>query len=157
WIRTVAADRESIYACYVLEPGSGRLLGAVSLRDLMMADPDALVTSIMRRRPITIGAHEPQQRVAEKISRYNLLAVPVLEKDGGVVVLAPVADVIDVWLEEEPERSLRRGGVEPGALDLPYLATPFWTLVRKRATWLVVLFLGEMLTATAMGYFENEI
>ena len=157
WIRTVAADRESIYACYVLEPGSGRLLGAVSLRDLMMADSGAPVTAIMRRRPITIGAQEPQQRVAEKISRYNLLAVPVLEADGRVVGFVTVDDVIDVLLEEETERSLRMGGVEPGALDLPYMATPFWTLVRKRATWLVVLFLGEMLTATAMGYFENEI
>jgi magnesium transporter len=157
WIRTVAADRESIYACYVLEPSTGRLLGAVSLRDLIMADRAAPATSIMRRRPVAVGAYEPQQRAAEKISRYNLLAVPVLEVDGRVVGFVTVDDVIDVLLEEETERSLRMGGVEPGALALPYLATPFWTLVRKRATWLVLLFLGEMLTATAMGYFESEI
>jgi magnesium transporter len=81
----------------------------------------------------------------------------VLEEDGRVVGFVTVDDVIDVLLEEETERSLRMGGVEPGALDQPYLSTPFWTLVRKRATWLVVLFLGEMLTATAMGYFEDEI
>ena len=156
-IRTVAAEKESIYACYVLEPGSGRLLGAVSLRDLIMADQSAPVTEIMRRKPISVGAHEPQERAADKISRYNLLAVPVLERDGQVVGFVTVDDVIDVLLEEETERSLRMGGVEPGALDQPYMSTPFWTLVRKRATWLVVLFLGEMLTATAMGYFEDEI
>ena len=156
-IRAVAADKESIYACYVLDPGSGRLLGAVSLRDLMMADAATPVPTIMRTHPISIRAHDPQQRAAEKIGRYNLLAVPVLEEDGRVVGFVTVDDVIDVMVEEETEDALRMGGVEPGALDQPYLATPFTTLVRKRATWLVVLFLGEMLTATAMGYFEEEI
>jgi magnesium transporter len=156
-IRTVAADKESIYACYVLEPASDRLLGAVSLRDLIMADPDALVAAIMRRRPISVGAHEPQQRVAEKISKYNLLAVPVLEEAGRVVGFVTVDDVIDVMVEAETENALRMGAVEPGALDQPYMSTPFSTMVRQRATWLVILFLGEMLTATAMGYFEGEI
>jgi magnesium transporter len=156
-IREVAADKETIYACYVLEPGSDRLLGAVSLRDLVMADPNASVTAIMRRRPISVGAHEPQERVAEKISKYNLLAVPVVEDAGRVVGFVTVDDVIDVMVEEETENALRQGGVEPGALDQPYMSTPFSTMVRKRATWLVVLFLGEMLTATAMGYFEDEI
>jgi magnesium transporter len=68
-----------------------------------------------------------------------------------------VDDVIDVLVEEETKRALRIGGVEPGALDEPYMTTPLMTLVRKRAGWLVLLFLGEMLTATAMGYFEEEI
>jgi magnesium transporter len=156
-IRKVAADSESIYACYVLEPASDHLLGAVSLRDLIMADPGAPVTAIMRKWPITVAARDPQQRVAEKISKYNLLAVPVLEEDGRVVGFVTVDDVIDVMVEEETERVLRMGGVEPGALDLPYLSTSFGTMVRKRASWLVILFLGEMLTATAMGYFEDEI
>jgi magnesium transporter len=156
-IRKVAADSESIYACYVLEPASDHLLGAVSLRDLIMADPGAPVTAIMRKWPITAAARDPQQQVAEKISKYNLLAVPVLEEGGKVVGFVTVDDVIDVMVEEETERVLRMGGVEPGALDLPYLSTSFGTMVRKRASWLVILFLGEMLTATAMGYFEDEI
>ncbi len=133
-IRVVAGDKESIYACYVLEAGSDRLLGAVSLRDLIMADLDAQVTAIMRRRPISVGVHEPQQRVAEKISKYNLLAVPVVEEEGRVVGFVTVDDVIDVMVEEETENALRMGGVEPGALDQPYMATPFTTMVRKRAT-----------------------
>jgi magnesium transporter len=111
----------------------------------------------MRRRPISVGAHEPQQRVAEKISKYNLLAVPVLEEAGRVVGFVTVDDVIDVMVEAETENALRMGAVEPGALDQPYMSTPFSTMVRQRATWLVILFLGEMLTATAMGYFEGEI
>jgi magnesium transporter len=156
-IRQVAADKESIYACYVLAPTSRALLGAVSLRDLMMADPAAAVTAIMRKRPISVGAQDPQQRVAEKISKYNLLAVPVLEEGGQVVGFVTVDDVIDVMVEEETGNALRMGGVEPGALDQPYMSTPFATMVKKRATWLVILFVGEMLTATAMGYFEDEI
>jgi magnesium transporter len=122
-IRRVAADSESIYACYV-EPGSRHLLGAVSLRDLMMADPQAQVTAFMQRCPITVAARDPQQRVAEKISEYNLLAVPVLEDDERVVGFVTVDDVIDVMVEEETERALRMGGVDPGALDLPCSRLP---------------------------------
>jgi magnesium transporter len=156
-IKGYAAEKETIYACYVQEEGSGRLIGAVSLRDLVLADPVRTVASIMRRKPVSVGAHETQKEVAAKISKYNLLAIPVLETDGRIVGFVTVDDVIDVLVEEETERALRMGGVEPGALDLPYIATPFATMVQKRATWLVVLFLGEMLTATAMGYFEDEI
>jgi magnesium transporter len=115
------------------------------------------VTEIMRRKPISVAASEPQDRVAEKISRYNLLAVPVVEEGGRVVGFVTVDDVIDVLVEEDTEAMLRMGAVEPGALEAPYMATPFLSLVRKRATWLVILFVGEMLTATAMGYFEDEI
>jgi magnesium transporter len=156
-IKRYAAEKETIYACYVLEEGSGRLLGAVSLRDLVLADPKASVSSIMRRRPISVDARASQSEVATKISKYNLLAIPVLEADERVVGFVTVDDVIDVLVDEETQRSLRMGGVEPSALDLPYVATPFAAMVKKRATWLVVLFLGEMLTATAMGYFADEI
>jgi magnesium transporter len=156
-IRAVAAERETIYSCYVVEAQSGRLLGAISLRDLVMADPRRPISEIMRRRPITVRALDPQEQVAEKISKYNLLAVPVLEEDGRVVGFVTVDDVIDVLVEEETERELRMGAVEPGALDQPYMSSTFVTMVQKRATWLVILFLGEMLTATAMGYFEDEI
>jgi magnesium transporter len=156
-IKRYAADKETIYACYVIEDGTGRLLGSVSLRDLVLADPAAAVASVMRRKPVTVSAQESQKEVAIKISKYNLLAIPVLEADGRVMGFVTVDDVIDVLIEEETERALRMGGVEPGALEMPYIATPFRTMVKKRATWLVVLFLGEMLTATAMGYFEDEI
>lgn len=156
-IKSYAAEKETIYACYVQEEGSGKLIGAVSLRDLVLADPAKTVDSIMRRKPVSVGAYDTQKEVAAKISKYNLLAIPVLETAGQIVGFVTVDDVIDVLVEEETERALRMGGVEPGALELPYIATPFATMVKKRATWLIVLFLGEMLTATAMGYFEDEI
>ena len=156
-IGQVAGDRETIYACYVLEPGTGHLLGAVSLRDLVIADPNRSVSAVMRRHPVVVHVGDRKEEVAEKVSRYNLLAIPVLEQDGRVVGFVTVDDVIDILLEEETNRALRSGAVEPGALDEPYMTTPLLTLVRKRASWLVLLFLGEMLTATAMGHFEEEI
>ena len=156
-IRQVAADRETIYACYVLEPGTGHLLGAVSLRDLVIADPGRQISAVMRRHPVTVHVEDKKEEVADKVSRYNLLAIPVLEYDGRVVGFVTVDDVIDILLEEETNRALRSGAVESGALDEPYMSTPLITLVRKRASWLVLLFLGEMLTATAMGHFEDEI
>jgi magnesium transporter len=81
----------------------------------------------------------------------------VLENDGRVVGFVTVDDVIDVILEEGTEDALKMGAVEVGAGDEPYAATPFWTLIRKRAGWLLILFFSEMLTATAMGRFEGEI
>src|SRR5437016_9999565 len=84
-IRSVAREKESIYACYVMEPTTGRLLGAVSLRDLVMTELERPVTEVMRRKPVTVHALEDQEAVAKKIAKYNLLAVPGLEKDESVV------------------------------------------------------------------------
>jgi len=112
---------------------------------------------VMRKRPVTVNALDDREAVASKIAKYNLLAVPVLEKDGSVCGFVTVDDVVDVMIEEGTEDALKMGAVESGAMDEPYTATPFWKLVRKRAGWLLVLFLSEMLTATAMGRFEEEI
>ena len=156
-IRAVAREKESIYACYVMEADTGRLLGAVSLRDLVMAELNTPINQVMRRKPVTVNALEDQESVAQKISKYNLLAVPVLEENGNVVGFVTVDDVIDVLIEEGTEDFLRMAAVEPGALDKPYLQISLPLLIRKRAGWLVILFLGEMLTATAMGFFEKQI
>ena len=156
-IRAVAREKESIYACYVLEPRTKHLLGAVSLRDLVMAELEDPLTKVMRTKPITVTALEDQESVAQKIGKYNLLAVPVLEQDASVVGFVTVDDVIDVLIEEGTEDILRLAAVEPGALDKPYMQITLPTMIKKRAGWLVILFLGEMLTATAMGFFEKEI
>jgi magnesium transporter len=104
-----------------------------------------------------VSALDDQEVVAAKIAKYNLLAVPVLEADGRLVGFVTVDDVVDVLIEEGTEDALKMGAIEVGARDEPYAATPFWSLIRKRAGWLLVLFLSEMLTATAMGRFEEEI
>ena len=156
-IRSVAREKESIYACYVMEPVTGHLLGAVSLRDLVMADLEKSVTEVMRRKPITVSALDDQEAVAKKIAKYNLLAVPVLEKDGSLVGFVTVDDVIDVLVEEQTEDLLRMAGVEPGALDKPYFDNPILRVVRKRIGWLLLLFVAEMFTGTVLRHYEGEL
>ena len=156
-IRAVAREKESIYACYVLEPATGTLVGAISLRDLVMAELNQRVSAVMRRKPITVEAREDQESVANKIAKYNLLAVPVLEKDGSVVGFVTVDDVIDVMIEEQTEDILRMAAVEPGALDKPYFDNPVMRVVRKRIGWLLFLFVAGTLTSKVLHSFEDEL
>ena len=156
-IRAVAREKESIYACYVLEPGTGKLVGAISLRDLVMAELNQPVSAVMRRKPVTVEAREDQESVANKIAKYNLLAVPVLEKDSSVVGFVTVDDVIDVMIEEQTEDILRMAAVEPGALDKPYFQNPVLRVVRKRIGWLLFLFVAGTLTSKVLHSFEDEL
>jgi magnesium transporter len=156
-IRAVAREKESIYACYVLEGGTDKLLGAVSLRDLVMAELDAPLAKVMKRKPVTVAAFDDQEAVAKKIGKYNLLAVPVVEEDGSVVGFVTVDDVIDVLVEEQTEDILRMAGVEPGALDKPYFSNPILRVVRKRIGWLLLLFVAGTLTSAVLHRFENEL
>lgn len=156
-IRAVAREKESIYACYIMDPGTAHLLGAVSLRDLVMAELDTPVTQVTQRKPITVNAQDDQEAVAKKIAKYDLLAVPVLEDDGSVVGFVTVDDVIDVLIEEQTEDILRMAGVEPGALDKPYFDNPILLVVRKRIGWLMLLFVASTLTGTVMQHYEGEL
>jgi magnesium transporter len=156
-IRSVARERESIYACYVLEPGSGRLLGAVSLRDLVMAELDQQLEKVMRRKPVSVSALDDQELVANKIAKYNLLAVPVLEKDGSVVGFVTVDDVVDVFIEEGTEDVLKMAAIEGGALDKPYFQTSVATAVRRRIGWLMLLFLAQTLTGSVMRHYQSDL
>jgi magnesium transporter len=155
-IRSVAREKESIYACYVLD-AEGKLLGSVSLRDLVMAELSTPILQVMRRKPVVVNALDDQEEVARKIGKYNLLAVPVLEKDGTVVGFVTVDDVIDVITEEQTEDILRMAAVEPGALDRPYFENPVFHVVRKRIGWLLLLFVAETFTGTVLRYFEGEL
>jgi magnesium transporter len=156
-IRTVAREKESIYACYIIAPETNRLLGAVSLRDLVMAELDRPLLEIVRRKPVTVNALDDQEVVAQKIGKYNLLAVPVLEQDGSVVGFVTVDDVIDVLIEESTEDILRMAAVEPGAMDKPYFHNPILRVVRKRIGWLMLLFVAGTLTSAVLHRFENEL
>jgi magnesium transporter len=156
-IRSVAREKESIYACYVLEPETERLLGALSLRDLVMAELNQPITEVMRHKPVTVHTGDDQETVANKIAKYNLLAVPVLEDDSRVVGFVTVDDVIDVMIEEQTEDILRMAAVEPGALDRPYFDNPIFRVVQKRIGWLLFLFVASMLTSKVLHSFENEL
>ena len=156
-IRAVAREKESIYACYIMDPETDRLIGAVSLRDLVMAELDRPLLKVCRLKPVTVNVQDDQEVVAQKIGKYNLLAVPVVEQDGSVVGFVTVDDVIDVLIEEQTEDLLRMAAVEPGAMDKPYFDNPILRVVRKRIGWLMLLFVAGTLTSAVLHRFENEL
>lgn len=156
-IRLVAQEKESIYACYVMEPETDRLLGAVSLRDLVMTELDCPLTKMMRRKPVTVNVLDDQEEVAKRIGKYNLLAVPVIEQDGSVVGFVTVDDVIDVLIEEQTEDIMHMAAVAPGAMDKPYFDNPIFRVVRKRIGWLLLLFVAGTLTSAVLHRFESEL
>jgi len=156
-VRSVAREKESIYACYVLEADTSRLVGSLSLRDLVMADLTKSVTEVMRKKPVTVAALDDQEAVANKIAKYNLLAVPVLEKDGSVVGFVTVDDVIDVLINEQTEDVLKMAAIEGGALDRPYFENSIPLVVRKRIGWLLLLFVAETFTGTVLRHYEGEL
>ena len=155
-IRAVGRAMETVYVIYLLDSERDTLVQTVSLRDLVVADPLASVADVgNRRKPLAVPPHTDREEVARIISRYDLLALPVLDETGHVLGIVTVDDVIDAIVREQTEDVHRFGGVE--ALDEPYTEIAFTRMIRKRAGWLCALFLGEMLTATAMGRFEGEI
>ena len=155
-IREVGERMETVYTIYVLEPVSRQLIHVVSLREVLLADPAAPVTTIgVLRAPVSVRALTDQEDVARLISKYNLLALPVIDEGRHVLGIVTVDDIIDALVQEQTEDVQKFGGME--ALDEPYTQISFGAMIRKRAGWLCALFLGEMLTATAMGHFEGEI
>jgi magnesium transporter len=155
-VRKVAREKETVYAIYVVDPKDGRLVHVVSLRDLLVAEPGAGVLDVGKRRPpLTVHARDSRDDVTCVISKYNLLAAPVVDEAGRLLGIVTVDDVIDAIVVEQTQQAQRFGGME--ALDKPYTQIGFFTMIRKRAGWLCVLFLSEMLTATAMQHFEGEL
>jgi magnesium transporter len=156
-IREVGNAKETVYAIYVVEPSDRTLVHVVSLRDLMMAERSGHVGAVGRqgRKPLSVKPLADREDVARLISKYNLLAVPVVDEGNHVLGIVTVDDVIDAIVREQTEDVQKFGGME--ALDEPYTEIGFFRMIKKRGGWLCALFLGEMLTATAMGHFEGEI
>jgi magnesium transporter len=155
-IRRVGGGKETVYVIYVVDGGDGRLRHVVSLRQLVQSEPRCPVTEIgSQRKLLTVSPYTDREDVARLISKYDLLAVPVVDKDQRILGIVTVDDVIDALMAETTEDVQKFGGME--ALDEPYMAISIPKMLRKRGGWLAALFIGEMLTATAMGYFEGEI
>ncbi len=155
YLRRQAVDRvETIYYAYVLDPEQ-RLLGVVSFRDLFAARPDQTVADVMVKDIVTVRDDMDQEAVSRVFAQHDLIAVPVVDADRHMKGLVTVDDIVDVVQEEATEDIQRLGGTE--ALGAPYLQMSLPSMVKKRAGWLAALFLGEMLTATAMASYEDEI
>jgi magnesium transporter len=153
-LRTQAPNRETIYYVYVIDEGR-HLCGFVSLRTLFLARPETLVSELMDEDVISVRVDDDQEEVANKIARYDFIAMPVVDDQGRLVGIVTHDDVLDVVRQEATEDVHRMGGMEP--LTEQYLEANFVTLWRKRATWLSLLFVAELFTFTALAHFEDEI
>lgn len=155
YIRHVESSRETVYAIYVLDPASKKLVKTITLRRLITGDPQAPVLSVARPgRLITAHPLMDREDVARLISKYDLLAVPVVDHDR-VIGIVTVDDVIDAIVQENTEDVQKFGGM--AAIDQPYMEIGFWQMMKKRGGWLCALFLSEMLTASAMQGYEGEL
>lgn len=153
-IRTWKPDAETIYYLFVVD-AEGRLTGVVNLRQLVMADPDVHLMDIMDPEVISVPAGTDQEECARLMSRYDLLALPVVNGGDRLIGVITIDDVVDVLEEEATEDIQRLGGAQP--LDRPYLDTSVWIITRKRIGWLLLLFVTGSLTAIVMRMYEAEV
>ncbi|HEY0783494.1 MAG TPA: magnesium transporter, partial [Thermoanaerobaculia bacterium] len=154
YLRRQAPHVESLQYAYVLDAGQ-HLLGVISLRELFTASGSRRVSDIMITDLVTITEQTDQESVGQLLARYSLAAIPVLDHLGRMQGIVTFDDIVDVVEEEATEDIQKIGGSE--ALGAPYLEIGLFEMIKKRAGWLSALFLGEMLTATAMAYYEKAI
>jgi magnesium transporter len=153
-IRLIGKRKETVNIVYIVTE-RGKLLEDLRLGTLVLAQPDTMIGDIEERAPVSIPATAPVEDVIAAFERYDRAALPVVDADGIMLGIVTHDDVLEFAEKRATKEIQQLGGSE--ALDKPYLTVGFWEMVRKRGGWLAILFLGEMLTATAMGYFEGEI
>ncbi len=153
-IRKHGKDSETINVIYVINE-KGELLDDIRIRDFILSQPNKKVADLMDNRVTSLNAYDDQETASEVFKRENRVAIPVVSQSNKLLGIVTIDDMFWVAEEEFSEDMQKMGGTE--ALEQPYLELPILKLFQKRIVWLVVLFLGEMLTATAMGYFEDEI
>jgi magnesium transporter len=153
-VRAHGRDSETLNVIYVVN-GNNRLIDDLRIREILLAPLHAVVSDLCDNRFVSLNASDDKKEAVKVFRQYDRTVLPVIDSHGRLVGIVTLDDVLDV-AEEEATREIQKfGGLE--ALDEPYMSTPLLEMIRKRATWLVILFLGEMLTATAMGYFQHEI
>ena len=153
-IREVGKDSETIDVIYVVDE-KGVFIDDVRIREIILANPEKKIEDVIDNRYIALNVNDDQETASEAFKMNNRVALPVLDNNNLLLGIITIDDVLWVTQEEFSEDIQKIGGTE--ALDEPYLEIPLLKLFKKRIVWLVVLFLSEMLTATAMAYFEDEI
>jgi magnesium transporter len=152
--KQVRQNPETIYYAYVVDDAQ-RLLGVVSLRELFFAGDQRTVREIMHQNPVAVTADTDRATVARVLGERDLLAVPVVDAERRICGIITFDDVADVVQQEHTKEMQKLGGVEE--LGAPYLQVPLLRMVQKRAGWLAILFVSEMLTASAMSQYQGEI
>ncbi|HPB99445.1 MAG TPA: magnesium transporter, partial [Polyangiaceae bacterium] len=153
-VRRQGEDVELIHYVYVVDP-QDRLIGIASLRDILLADPTERIDEIMVENVISVTPETDQEQVAKLMAKYDMQAVPVVDGRGEFHGIITIDDIVDVMTEEQTEDVHKLGGVQP--IENPYFDTTTWTFIKKRGVWLMVLFLGEMFTGTALRHFDHVI
>ncbi len=153
-LRQQAPDKETIYYIYVVDD-ERRLVGFVSLRDLILAKPGALIRDVMEAEVVRVRVNQDQEEVARQLAKFDFLAVPVVDDQNRIVGIVTHDDVLDVLVEEATEDALLMAAV--GTMEENYLEAPFTTVWRKRALWLSCLFVAELFTFTALSHYEDAI
>lgn len=153
-LRRYHQDSETANVVYVVD-GQGKLIDDVPIRRLVLTEPGKRVEDIMDGFYVKLNINDSKETAIDIFKQHDRAALPVTNDSNVLLGVITVDDVLDVEEEKSTKEMQRFGGLE--SLDYPYVKTPFFSLIRKRAGWLIVLFLGEMLTATAMGYFDQEI
>ncbi|MGO4293728.1 magnesium transporter [Chitinophaga sp. RAB17] len=154
YIREHGKDSETIDVIYVIDE-KGHLLDDFRIREFLLVSPDTVVHTLMDDRFVSLHANDDQEEAIQVFRMENRVALPVADDQGILLGIVTIDDMLWIANEEHTEDIQKIGGTE--ALDEPYLDMPILKLIKKRVGWLVVLFIGEMLTATAMGFFEDEI
>ena len=153
-IRSHGSDSETLNVLYVVDT-TGKLIDDVRIREILLCPLETLVRDLRDNVFIALNASDDQETAVAAFRKYDRTVLPVVDGQGGLVGIVTVDDILDVAEEEATEDIQKLGGMEQ--LDEPYMDISLAKLVKKRATWLIVLFVGEMLTATAMGHYEDEI
>ncbi|GIV05365.1 MAG: magnesium transporter MgtE [Fimbriimonadales bacterium] len=154
YLRQISAEVETVYYLYAVDMRQ-RLVGVCSLRELVVADPSKRIEQIMETDLVVVKPEADQEEVANLLSKYDLLAVPVVDDLGRMLGIVTIDDVVDILVSESTEDVLKLGAVE--ATEEPYLSQRPWDLVRKRVRWLILLFIAERLTGTVLRAYDDEI
>ena len=150
-IRRTGVDKETIYTCYVTD-ANNKLIGITTVKDLLLAEDDELVKSIMEENVISVTTLADQEQVAQMFSNYNFLALPVVDNENRLVGIVTIYDAIDVIQEEATEDIEKMAAVLPS--DKPYMKTSVFGLYKKRAPWLLILMLSATFTSAIISSFE---
>jgi len=152
-IRNYGKDSETLNMLYVTEHGT--LIDEIHIREILLSRPESVIEDLMDEKCPSLLATDDQETAVQAFKKLDRFALPVIDSDGKLLGIVTLDDVLDVAEAQATEEMQKFGGVE--ALEEPYISVPLMELVRKRATWLVVLFLGGFLTATALSVFQATI
>ena len=154
FIRENAEDKETLNIVYVIDE-KGKLLDDIKLKDFILAEPNEKVVDIMDGNFVALNVHDDQEDAVEVFKKYDRIALPVVDKFNVLIGIVTVDDVLDVAEEEATEDIHKLAAVE--AFEEPFPTIPLLEMVKKRAVWLTILFIAQILTAIVLGYFESEI